>query len=92
VKNLFKTIFSPILGAFEGGEEPFVYQKSHRIILIMLGTLFLMLSLALLGLSILFSKGGALIPSVVFFAVAVTSLVVGTLGSNRAVAKIWGSK
>lgn len=85
-------IFSPILGAFEGGEEPFVYKKSHRTILVVLGTLFLLLSLALVGIGIIFSMGGALIPSAVFFAVAVASLVVGTLGSDRAVAKIWGSK
>jgi hypothetical protein len=35
---------------------------------------------------------GGVLPALVFFAASFVSMVVGLLGSERAVAKIWGSK
>jgi hypothetical protein len=43
-------------------------------------------------LAISSSEMGGLIPFLVFFMVGFVCEVVGLLGSNRAVAKIWGSK
>ena len=91
MKNLLTKICWPILGFFETGEEAQNYKKSHRVILIVVGLLFVFLSLAS-GASAYFNEEpGALIPFVVFFCVGSVSLVVGALGSNGAVSKIWGS-
>ncbi|MCK4709761.1 MAG: hypothetical protein KAU21_14165 [Gammaproteobacteria bacterium] len=91
MKNKLRIICSPILNLFESGTEPFVYQPSHRVILIVMGCLFS----ALATMVFLFAQGadpGYLIPVLVFGAVGLVSLVVGGLGKDRAVAKIWGSK
>jgi len=92
VKALLRKLFSPLLSYFENGEEPYSYKKSYRTILIMVGALFMLLSGFLVSLGITYNQSGVLIPCVVFFLVAVTALVVGFLGSDRAVSKIWGNK
>ncbi|WP_414700635.1 hypothetical protein [Paraglaciecola sp. 2405UD69-4] len=35
---------------------------------------------------------GALVPIIVFFTVGFVAVIVGSLGTNRAVAKVWGTK
>ncbi len=87
-----KKLFSPILNYFESGDEPYAYKPSHRVILFVVGSLFLLLAIGLVALGVGFSQLGAVFPFLIFFAVAVTCLVVSALGSDRAVAKIWGSK
>jgi len=57
-----------------------------------MGVLFLALSAVSAVLAIISSQMGGLIPSFVFFMIGLVCEVVGWLGSNRAVAKIWGSK
>ena len=89
---MLKKIFSPILSSFESGEGEYSYKKSHRVVLVVIGGLFLVLSMSTIATGIIFSEIGAVIPAVVFLAASVTCLVVGGLGSDRAVSKIWGSK
>lgn len=84
-------MFSPILNIFESGDEPFVYKPSHRTILVVLGCLFS----GLATLVVVFAQGedpGYLLPVLVFGAVGLVSLLVGLIGNDRAVAKIWGSR
>jgi uncharacterized ion transporter superfamily protein YfcC len=90
--NSMKKLFSPILNYFESGSEPYAYKPSHRIIFFVVGSLFLLLSLGMAGLGIGFSQAGAILPFIVFFGVALVCLVVSALGSDRAVAKIWGNR
>lgn len=92
MKNFLRRLFAPLLNIFEKGDEPFAYKKSHRTVLVVLGCLFLFLSIVAASLGVSFGQIGALIPAIVFLAIAVTALVVGTLGSERAVSKIWGNK
>ncbi len=92
MKNIFRKIFSPILSYFEGGEEEYSYKQSHRIILIIVGLLFTILSVAAITVGFMFSLIGAVVPGVIFVAIAITCLVVAFLGNDRAVAKIWGNK
>jgi len=92
VKRSLRRIFSPLLNIFESGEEPFSYKRSHRTILVVVGGLFLVLALGVAVLGVHFNQTGAIIPFVVFFSVALSAIVVGTLGSDRAVSKIWGNK
>jgi len=91
VKRQLRSMFSPILNILESGTEPFAYKSSHRTILIVLGGLFS----GLAALVMLYAQGkdpGYLLPVLVFGIVGLVSLLVGLIGNDRAVAKIWGSR
>lgn len=92
MKSLLRKLFSPILNYFESGEEEYSYKDSHRAILVVVGTLFVLLSFISLVASLAAGPIGALIPFVVFFGGGIICLVVGGLGNDRAVSKIWGNK
>nr|WP_237457527.1 hypothetical protein [Pseudomaricurvus sp. HS19] len=77
---------------FEAGEGAFSYKKSHRTILVAVGCLFLVLSVGGLVAAIMAGQLSGALPVVVFFVVALVCVVVGGLGSDRAVAKIWGNR
>ncbi len=85
-------MFWPILKHFESADAAVNYKKSHRIALNVLGALFVLLSLGSLYAVIQSAQLGGLIPVIVFFGVGVVALVVGGLGSERAVSRIWGSR
>lgn len=90
MKNIFRTLFYPVLVVFESGSDAYVYKKSHRNILLVIGFLFLFLSSLVFWLA-RGQDAGYLLPVLIFGGVGVVSLVVGLLGTDRAVAKIWGS-
>lgn len=92
MRRLLTKICWPILKFFETNEEATNYKKSHRVILIVVGSLFVFLSLASAGAAFVSGGSGALIPVVVFFCVGFVAVVVGALGSDSAVSKIWGTK
>jgi len=94
MKALLRKIFAPILNVFESGTDPYAYKPLNRKVLIVLGVLFSVLDVAVVAIS---KRGGVapsdyLIPVVVFGVVALVALVVGCLGNERAVSKIWGSR
>jgi hypothetical protein len=92
MKQILRTLFSPILNIFEKGDDPFEYKSLNRKILIFMGLIFA----GLATLVVLFVPEGVglgyLIPVVVFGFVALITLVVGFLGNERAVTKIWGDR
>jgi hypothetical protein len=92
MKQILRTLFSPILNIFEKGDDPFEYKSLNRKILIFMGLIFAGLAM----LVVLFVPEGIgfgyLIPVVVFGFVALITLVVGFLGNERAVTKIWGDR
>lgn len=92
MKNFLRAIFSPILSIFESGDEPYTTKPLNRTILIVIGVLFSFLASVVIYLS--YDKGelGYLVPVIVFSGVALVALVIGFLGNDRAVAKIWGHK
>jgi hypothetical protein len=92
MKKALRKLFSPILNNFEAGSEPYAYKPLNRTILIVIGILFFGLTSAVAYLS--FDKGevGYLIPVIVFSGISLVTLVVGLLGSDRAVSKIWGNR
>ena len=92
MKNMLRRIFSPILKLFESGDEPYISKPLNRKILIVIGVLFSGLVSVVIYLS--YDKGelGYLVPVVVFSGVALVALVIGFLGNDRAVAKIWGNR
>ena len=81
-----------MLSIFESGDGEYSYRESHRKILLVVGVLFLILSAISAVSAISSSQMGGLIPFLVFFLVGLVCEVIGLLGSDRAVAKIWGSK
>lgn len=92
MRQLIKSVFSPILKPFEDGEGDYVYRPSHRKILIVVGALFLILSMGALAATVVTAVYGGLIPMVVFLAVGLVCEVVGLLGSDKAVARMWKSQ
>jgi len=92
MKKILTRMFWPILKLFEIGEEAINYKKSHRVALNIVGVLFIFLSL--ISSAAAYSVGGAsaLIPVIIFFCAGLVAVVVGALGSNGAVSKIWGTK
>ena len=92
MKRILTKLFWPILRVFETEEEPINYKSSHRVILNIVGSLFVLLSLGSAAAALKSDQLGSLVPVVVFFCIGFVSLLVGALGSDNAVAKIWGNK
>ena len=91
MKQQLRKLFSPLLNLFETGNEAFAYKASHRKILVIVSCLFS----GLAALVVVLSQGagaGYLFPAIVFGLIGFTGLIVGLLGTDRAVAKIWGSR
>jgi drug/metabolite transporter (DMT)-like permease len=89
---LLRLLFAPLLNILEKGDEPYGYKPSHRKILLAVGALFLFLACVSLFFGMIAGGAGAFLPAAVFFVVGVVCLVVGAVGSERAVAKLWGSR
>ncbi len=92
MKDILRKAFSPILNTFENGTEEYAYRPSHRTILIVMGVLFGGLAGIVFSMASGGESMGFLIPVCVFGLVSLVTLVVGLLGTERAVAKIWGNK
>ena len=91
MKTRLKDLFSPVLDYFESGEGRYNYKESHRTILIVIGILFLLLSFVSLAAAIVTVQLAAAFPFLIFFSAGAVALIVGGLGSNRAVARLWGN-
>lgn len=90
MKSMLRRLFSPILNVFEKEEDVVNYKPSHRVILIVIGILFGSLSAGVLWLA----QGadvGYLLPVVVFACISFVCLVVGLLGKDSAVSRIWSA-
>ena len=92
MKANLRKVFSPILDVFESGTDEFRYKASYRAILVAVGALFFLLSSVSLVAAFYAAQTGAWVPFIVFFFVGSVCEIVGLLGSDRAVAKIWGNK
>jgi len=95
-KDAFRKVFWPILYFFEKDKEgaqasPEGYRPSHRKILFAVGFLFFVLPMATLFFVLFTGTLGGLFPVVVFSLISLVCAVVATLGSDSAVAKIWGN-
>ena len=90
-KDAFRKLFWPILTFFEKGGSAEGYRPSHRKILFAVGFLFFVLSMASLFFILHTGTFGALFPVIVFFVISVVCAVVAVLGSDSAVARIWGT-
>jgi hypothetical protein len=91
MKNTFRKLFAFVLNPFESGSEDYRYKPSHRSVLVGVGALFT--GLASVVLYMAWGKDvGYLLPVVIFGLAGLLSLIIGLLGNDRAVAKVWGSR
>lgn len=91
-RTLARKLFSPLLDRLEGGDQPHRYTPKARLILWITGALFLGLAT---GLAVFLPEGtdpAVLIPIGIFGLVGLFAVVVAWLGSERAVARVWGSR
>jgi hypothetical protein len=91
MKNLLRKLFSPLLKPLESGTDPYAYKPSHRTILLFMSVMFIGLA-SLVGVLMPGWDSGYLLPILVFGGAGALGLIVGFLGEDRAVAKIWGSR
>ena len=84
-------MFTPALRPLEAGTEPYVYKPSHRKILLFVSVMFIGMA-TLVAVIMPGWDSGYLLPIVVFGGAGLIGFVVGGLGEDRAVARIWGSK
>lgn len=94
MKKFLRVVFAPILNRFETGpdHEAYVYKPLNRKILIALG---IMSSALGIGLGyVVFNTGtfSAILPVIVFLGLGIVCLVVGTLGTDEGVSRLWGYK
>ncbi len=92
MRNALRHFCRPVLAFFEKGDPAVSYRPSHRKILLAVAALFLILFGLSLVLALSADQPGAAIPVAVFFVVSAVALIVATLGSDTAVARIWGLK
>ena len=92
MKNALRQLCSPILAPFEKDSDAYNYKPSHRKILLAVGSLFLFLAAISIYIATITHELAALIPILVFFIGGMICMIIGGLGTDRAVAKIWGSR
>jgi len=92
MKNFLRTCCAPILNRFEAGNEAYDYKPLHRGALIFISSVFTLLAIGVAFLAQGKEDLAYFFPSVVFGLAGLLGLIVGLLGSERAVAKIWGSR
>lgn len=92
MKDQLRKLTSPLLHLFERGDQPYSVKPSHRTILLATSVLFLGLSGAIIWVAVGQNELTYLIPALIFGSVGLVGAIVGLLGNDRAVAKIWGNK
>ncbi len=92
MKQILRKIFAPVLTIFESGNEPYAIKPLSRKILIVISVLFSGLAGIVLYLMPEKADVAYFLPVVIFGGIALVGFIVGFLGTDRAVAKIWGSR
>ena len=92
MKTIVRRLFAPLLNPLEHGDHAYEYRPSHRTILITVGALFTVLAAITVAAALVTGEPAAAIPCLVFLAIAITCVVVGTCGSDRAVATLWRNR
>ena len=93
MKNGMRKVFAPLLNIFENGEGNYTYKPMSRGILLAIAVLFGSLTVGLIVFTTKMAMGwGAIIPISVFSSVSLFCLIIGGLGTDRAVARVWGNR
>ena len=92
MKNTLKTIFSPILNIFEKNNNDFIYRSLNRKIVLFISVVFSLLAFGLPAYMPQLIEMGYWFVMIVFGGLSLVGLIVGILGSDKAVAKLLGSR
>lgn len=92
MKTALRHLCRPLLAPLEAGNEPYHYKPLSRKVLLFFGAVFTFLGLLAAWLIPADADPGYYFPVVVFTLAGLYGLIVGALGEDRAVAKIWGNK
>jgi hypothetical protein len=90
MKSILRRIFSLLLSPLESGEGSYEYKSSHRSILLFVSVMFIGLA-SIVRVMADGQDSGYLVPVLIFGVGGILGLIVGLLGEDRAVAKIWGT-
>ena len=92
MKSLLKNIFSPVLNIFENNNDEFIYRSLNRKIVLFISSVFFLLAFALPIYMPHLIEMGFWFVMIVFGGLSSVGLIVGLLGSDKAVAKLLGSR
>ncbi len=92
MKQILRKICAPILNIFERGDEEYIAKPINRKILIIISVLFSALASVVFYLIPAKADVGYYLPVFIFGAIALVGVIVGVLGTDHAVAKIWGNR
>ena len=92
MKNLLKNVLSPILNIFENNNDEFVYRSLNRKIVLFISSVFFLLAFALPVFLPQLIEMGFWFVMLVFGSLSLVGLIVSLLGSDKAVAKLLGSR
>ena len=90
--NLLKQLFSPVLNIFEQNNDECLARPLNRKIVLFISVVFALLAFALPAFMPRLVEMGYWFVMIVFGSLAAVGLIVGLLGSDKAVAKLLGSR
>jgi lipopolysaccharide export LptBFGC system permease protein LptF len=90
LKTFLQKIFNPILAYFERDSQKYRPASWKRPVLLVVSLIFIVLAIAVPIVAPANVRSGAWLPTIVFGTIGFTGFIVGTLGSNHAVAKLLG--
>ncbi|MBR7889569.1 hypothetical protein J9B83_11510 [Marinomonas sp. A79] len=89
MKETLRKLCSPILNLFETSEGDYDYKASHRTILVVLGLLCFVIASISFTVTMMTGELAGVIPIALFGITGMVCEIVGLLGNDRAVARIW---
>jgi hypothetical protein len=92
MKKTLQKLFAPVLAIFENNNDEFVYRSLNRKIVLFISIVFFLLAFALPMFMPKLIEMGYWFVMLVFGALSLVGLIVGLLGSDKAVAKLLGSR
>ena len=92
MKKFFQQIFAPILNIFENNNDEFVYRSLNRKIVLFVSIVFSLLAFGLPAFMPVLVEMGYWFVMIVFGGLSLVGFIVGILGSDKAVAKLLGSR
>lgn len=92
IKASARQLFSPILSPLEDSPKPYAYTRQSRLILWLMSALFVGLAIALAAWLPGKTDGSIWIPVAVFGLLGSFGALVAWLGTDKAVARVWGSR
>lgn len=92
MKNSLKSLFSPLLNIFENNNDEFIIRSLNRKIVLFISSVFFLLAFGLPAYMPQLIQMGYWFVMLIFGALSSVGLIVGLLGSDKAVAKLLGSR